>query len=275
LQPNIRLKKKHTLTLTQERFHRLLDNPELLATISHEELKTLALAYPYAHNLRYLLAIKSQQSEHADADRTLATAAAYSLDRRQLFLLVAPQLTPQRVSTIIEEAILELKPLDVVQRELEALTPQPRVEKTEKVAVLEPPTPAPEEKPAEAIVLDFSQPKQNLPVEVSKNQEPPPIKLAQPFAVWMSRFNPPVLAPTKNVEAPPPKEEEAPSPTLSAQVLAERSVAENKDVISETLARLLAKQGYRDKAINMYERLRLAFPDKSAYFAAEIEKLKK
>ena len=62
---------------------------------------------------------------------------------------------------------------------------------------------------------------------------------------------------------------------MSAQELAERSVAENKDVISETLARLLAKQGYRDKAINMYERLCLAFPEKSPYFAAEIEKLKK
>jgi len=262
--------------LTQERFHRLLDNPELLATISHEELKTLALAYPYAHNLRYLLAIKSQQSEHPDADRTLATAAAYSLDRRQLFLLVAPQLTPQRVSTIIEEAILELKPLDVVQRELEALAPQPRVEKTEKSVVVEPPSSVFEEKPAEAVALDFSQPKEKPPVEIPKSQEQLAIKLAQPFAVWISRFHPPVLAPAKSteVEAPPPKEE-SPSPTLSAQALAERSVAENKDVISETLARLLAKQGYRDKAINMYERLRLAFPDKSAYFAAEIEKLKK
>ena len=237
----------------------------------------MALAYPYAHNLRYLLAIKSQQSEHPDADRTLATAAAYSLDRRQLFLLVAPQLTPQRVSTIIEEAILELKPLDVVQRELEALAPQPRVEKTEKNAVLEPPSSVFEEKPVEVVALDFSQPTEKSPVEIPDNQEQPVIKLAQPFAVWISRFHPPVLTPTKNADAevPPPKEEETPSPTLSAQALAERSVAENKDVISETLARLLAKQGYRDKAINMYERLRLAFPDKSAYFAAEIEKLKK
>ena len=60
-----------------------------------------------------------------------------------------------------------------------------------------------------------------------------------------------------------------------AQSLAERSVAENKDVISETLARLLAKQGYRDKAIVMYERLALSFPEKSSFFAAKIKELKK
>ena len=78
-----------------------------------------------------------------------------------------------------------------------------------------------------------------------------------------------------------PHDEDAPTPPSSgsprsvAQELAERSVAENKDVISETLARLLAKQGYRDKAIAMYERLGLAFPEKSSFFAAEIDKLKK
>jgi hypothetical protein len=60
-----------------------------------------------------------------------------------------------------------------------------------------------------------------------------------------------------------------------AQLLAEKSVLENKDVISETLAKLYVKQGYRDRAIAMYERLCLAFPEKSTYFAAEIDKLKK
>jgi hypothetical protein len=74
---------------------------------------------------------------------------------------------------------------------------------------------------------------------------------------------------------PQPQNRKEPVLTGVAQVLAEKSVAENQSVISETLARLLVQQGYKEKAINMYQRLSLAFPEKSAYFAAEIDKLKK
>ena len=57
--------------------------------------------------------------------------------------------------------------------------------------------------------------------------------------------------------------------------IAKKSVKENEDIISETLAELLAKQGSRKKAIQMYERLSLIFPEKSTFFAEKIEKLKK
>lgn len=267
--------------MTQERFHRLLDNPELLASISYEELKTLTLAYPYAHNLRYLLAFKARQDGLPDAERTLAAAAAYSLDRKQLFLLAAPtELVPRRASLVFEEAaVLELKPIEAVQRELEALAPPSKAEKAKKSKVQEmPPGPAAfqpaDEKIAPVIVRDdIGREEEEMP----EKEEQIKISLNQPFAVWISRFNPPVLSAEtqKPVEDGVKTEETSHSPALSAQKLAEKSVSENKDVISETLARLLAKQGYREKAIAMYERLCLAVPEKSAYFAAEIEKLKK
>ena len=256
--------------MTQERFLKLLDNPDLLSAISYEELKTAALSYPYAHNLRYLLALKARQDDHPDAGRALVTAAVYSLDRRQLFLLTAPkQLAPQPVSIVTEEAVLELKPIASVRRELQALAPQPRAEEAgAKEAAAPPPAP----KPSEDVAETRTPGEKTAAPEI---KEQPKIPFSQPFAIWIGNFNPPVL------DAPAPKTEEAApekaphAPAVSAQELAERSVAENKDVISETLARLLAKQGYRDKAINMYERLCLAFPEKSPYFAAEIEKLKK
>lgn len=239
-------------------------------------MKTVALSYPYAHNLRYLLALKAHQDNHPDAGRALMAAAAYSLDRKQLFHLAAPrQLAPQPVAVAWEEAVLELKPIGVVQRELEALAPRARVEEPVVLATKEAPA-----APAPAPVPEVPA----LPTEGKKTAAPelPKVTLSQPFAVWMSRFNPPVLdsrsgADTTEpaVHQPEEKAETGSTPALSAHELAERSVSENKDVISETLARLLAKQGYRDKAINMYQRLCLAFPEKSAFFAAEIEKLKK
>lgn len=251
----------------------MLDNPELLATIPYEEMKTLALAYPYAHNLRYLLAIKARQDDHPDADRALTTASVYSLDRTQLYYLTALKVPVFQPAVVAEEvAILELKPIEMVQRELQALAPQPRTAPSKQSAsqiagaATVAGTPPTSDRPAT-----------KEPATVPDIQTPAIPVFFQPFAVWVGGFNPPALESPKKQqpESTPPTEEEQHSPALSAQELAERSVAENKDVISETLARLLAKQGYRDKAINMYNRLCLAFPEKSAYFAAEIEKLKK
>lgn len=46
-----------------------------------------------------------------------------------------------------------------------------------------------------------------------------------------------------------------------------------KDGISETFADLLAAQGYRDQAIDMYRLLMAKYPEKSSFFAAKIEAL--
>jgi hypothetical protein len=46
-----------------------------------------------------------------------------------------------------------------------------------------------------------------------------------------------------------------------------------KDVVTETMAEVLAKQGMREKARAVYEKLSLLNPDKRAYFAAKIEQL--
>lgn len=51
------------------------------------------------------------------------------------------------------------------------------------------------------------------------------------------------------------------------------SVTENEEVISETLADLLALQGKKDKAIKMYKALSLKFPEKNLFFAEKIEEL--
>ncbi|NJN34872.1 MAG: hypothetical protein HC817_12090 [Saprospiraceae bacterium] len=57
--------------------------------------------------------------------------------------------------------------------------------------------------------------------------------------------------------------------------LAKNSLVKHDDMVSETLADMLAAQGNDEKAIEMYDRLSLIFPEKSNYFAAKIEKLRK
>jgi len=53
------------------------------------------------------------------------------------------------------------------------------------------------------------------------------------------------------------------------------SVTEDEGLITDTLAQIYIKQGYYSKAIYAYEKLSLKFPEKSRYFASQIEKIKK
>lgn len=57
------------------------------------------------------------------------------------------------------------------------------------------------------------------------------------------------------------------------QAIAAHSI-KGKEVLTETMAEVLGKQGMREKAMEVYHKLSLLNPDKSAYFAAKIEQLK-
>mgnify|MGYP000628045526 CR=1 FL=1 len=293
--------------MTYERFQRFLQSPDLLSTVPYEELKTLTLTYPYAANLRLLLWLKSSQENRPDEERNRATAAAYSLDRTRLFVLTQETIAPLPA---MELDVLDLKPLSKLNIAEPSVETAPAKEKSLELPALPPtetppseeslpPSETPRKETTDTDNEAFSPVTEELPLvqassaKAAKDEAFPSSKEATippeetpterhteehflSFAEWANHFTlVPIsrpIPPSAPSAVPPTNPETAAN---VAQQLAQKSVSENPAVISETLARLYAQQGYRDRAIEMYRRLMALYPEKSAFFAAQIEALTK
>lgn len=68
---------------------------------------------------------------------------------------------------------------------------------------------------------------------------------------------------------PPPEDMPPPRNDVSLE-----SLKEDESFMTETLAKIYLKQGYYLKALKSYDKLSLKYPEKSIYFATQIEKVK-
>lgn len=295
--------------MTAENLLQFLQHPQNLRRVSYQELKTLALEYPYSTHIHQLLLLKSKLSDQKDFSADLARAAASSPDRnhlRQLLLEFEHEL--QRTAQPRED-FFELKPPAEVEELLAGIraTQEPSSrEDTPPLLTFEAPR-HPEilsHEPSHPEVSDDNPATENpiekaaeiaksFPNEEVQGSVPEPLDKTA-FRSWnhhqrQMAFRPPrptatdihsvrQISPTPEAEpvsGSTPGDEPPVENSGNLHHLAEVSIEERQEVASETLAALLARQGNIQKAIEMYERLILKFPEKSTFFAAQIENLKK
>ena len=278
--------------MNSENFSSFLKDPSKLYQIPYQELKSLVVQYPYCQPLRILLLQKSQMERHPDFERNLHAAATYLPDRTLLYFLIREfqSLESGELLFELEEERLELKALSEIfaareQKEPEIVQQQaaappvdiksvPDLFKVEDVE---------EEEEEVEEIIEINPEKEQAPVlkiPVAPSHRTPQPKEA--FASWQQRYEHLRLAVSIGaLEFPPAPKATTPAvpkpgsnPNL-AYDMARRSLEEKEDLVSETLAELLARQGHSQRAIAMYEKLGLIFPEKSPFFALKIEKLKR
>lgn len=139
-------------------------------------------------------------------------------------------------------------------------------------------------------LLSKTAPTAQNPIEKKKDGPAPQPK--QSFSSWVQQFQPEHVKQQlsdlmeakkreelkrlkKRLKKAKKKKKKAAAKDRKIIQFAAQSLTVDKTIASETLAELLIKQEQFEKAIQMYKRLELIFPEKSAYFAQKIEKLKK
>jgi hypothetical protein len=264
-------------------------------------LEKLSLQYPYSQLLHLLLARGAHDLRHKDEERILHQSAVYATDRQVLKSVMTA--ARKNGSGLIEQLETEPAPASVAvepkERAVESGYPQ-------NVAQALPKT-----NTAEVEVLQIDDPlsgdalRNDIYIQLEKLQ-----KLKHDFEISFDEFlsaRPAVSEPTvveagveplieeikasrKKIKTDNPKQKEQndiidqfintkpaipkPKAHVQANDLAEDSGVFSDNVVSETLVDILLKQGKKDKAVEVLKKLIWKFPQKKAYFAAQIDSLK-
>ena len=257
----------------------LLRNFTNLTREESDTIQELARQYPYSQLLHYLRSRAAQERNEQGKAELLHRSAVYATDRAFLKWVM----TTPRVERIQEPEIV-----------LPAAAP--RQESPPEIPVYVPATIRQEES------LSGDALRKDILAELEKLQ-----KNKHEFEASVAEFeklshgSPPAASDTEpliaeiksgkrkhKIENPRQKEQNEiidqfiktqpiipkPSSTVPDADLSEDSSMFSDNIVSETLVEILLKQGKREKAIEVLKKLIWKFPQKKAYFAAQIEDLK-
>ena len=245
--------------MNRQQFYQWMNDPASLNSESLSDLQQLALDYPYFHTARVLHLLNLRRLRDYRFDQELHRVAALAADRKRLreWLGILAELDhlpgqPARIEDAVRPAEKEQVDahLKVLEEQIKASLNEIELKKSRLRELIE-------EKKA---IVGEKELKTEDNSENGKKFSLRPL----PKDAMLEEF----LLQNQN-------ESDSRVTFFSPEESARRSIEENDGVLSETLARLIAAQGKKDKAIKIYQQLMLKNPQKSSYFAAQIEKLKK
>jgi hypothetical protein len=250
--------------MRQEQFIKLLKREKETDRSSLDLLAGISREYPYCQPARVLLAKNLQHYDKADFERQVNQASAYATDRRIFQAFIS-----DRPAAMAKNPAPELEPAEKQLEKRPAVVPATPMQE-----------PAAEGKPPKSAGWTYWL-MRYFGLKKSGNAAPPPAPPPKPVVLPVNEGLPrspkaKVNAQLQIIDRFLQQEPRivASKDRFSEVNLAEKSVAEHGDLVSETLAQVFEKQGKTKKAIDLYEKLSLKYPEKSSYFAKKISALK-
>ena len=248
--------------MDKERLQYIINNPQSINDNDIEMLSSIVAAYPYFTVAQVLLAIGFDLKEDKRQNRQLRLAAAMSPDRNSLRHLLAESKEKKETCDLPDEfGNDEQKTTDNIQQTLEdVVIPEidlnrSQEELSREMALLE-------EKRKSLDELKYIIEQRIIELEREKEDVDKEEKTLSKTEI-IDKFI------AENPQISRPKQE-----FYNPMVVAQTSVVDKENIISETLATIYLNQGYVEKAISVYQKLSLKNPEKSVYFAELIEKAK-
>ena len=241
--------------MDKARFQYIMNNPQSINDDDIEILSSMTESYPYFTIAQMLLAIGYDLKEDKKSNRQLRLAAAMVPDRNSLRHLLAESKEKKNnvdlpdefgnnsqqsfENIIIPEIDLNKSP-EELSREM-ALLEEKRKSLDELKSIIE---------------------QRIIELEKEKEEDKKEEKTLSKTEI-IDKFI------AENPQISRPKQE-----FYNPMTVAQTSVIDQENIISETLAMIYLNQGYVEKAISVYQKLSLKNPEKSVYFAELIEKAK-
>lgn len=275
--------------MNNEKFQELLLHPDKIQPGDLEQLQQVVKDYPFFHSAHFIYLYGLHKRDPEKFNEQLKSSALFLSSRKELYKAIkfgneeipakpVPAVVPElKEEPLIEsiakvEAVQEMLP-EIVVEEVPAITPV-----KEEVIVTD-------DEPSREITFDESTSfslEESQPIEVEDKKEVESIPETESVTELLE-FD------LVDAEAEP-----EPTPDLIDQFLkvnprivprldmedtrgdiSEPGLQETDGIVTETLAMILEQQGHYQKAKEAYQKLILKYPEKSAYFASQIENLNK
>lgn len=293
--------------MNAEQFNSLLQNPSLLSTVHEQELNAIIQQYPWFGAAHFLSAIQQQKENALTAGAQIQKALLYFNNPVWMNFQVNRWLNSEETITVAEE--LPAATIHSIQKEetemvLDAEATIAAVEMQDAIALNEPTAHDAEAAINASVIVEAADISEEANTQLASiaNILKEPLQPNEAAELSFQALHTVDYFASQGIKL---KEEKAGTDQLSTQLktftqwlktmkksyveeqqqldaIEEKKVEQiatssnsPEEIVTESMASVLEQQGKTLKAIELYHKLSLLHPEKSAYFATQIERLNK